>query len=207
MRKEYRMLSFVERWGIAPRHHHQDVANHSYFVTLYSSVICHMLGVKLVDRVVVLDAALRHDAREAWESDIPGPAKRSLVDPAKVAAYEAKFADNMDEQYRMSMSDMNDKVYATRAMYDNGPDGFGVKDILKVADLLDEIFFLTFELNLGNNLVKDLYQREMIRLDQAAVALGGDKFAEELLTEVGVQIARIRDEGAVIPSNDEDLKK
>lgn len=199
MKKEYRMLSWVERWAIAPRHHHQDVANHSFYVTLYASEICQMLKIGVSDRASVMDAALRHDASEAWSSDVPGPAKRSLFDEDKHIAYKAKFAESMNDLYLASMADMDSLVYSYLG------DTYRVRDIVKVADLIDEVFFLAFERNLGNNLVKDLYQREMNRLDQAAVALAGDKFAGDLMGIIGTEIARIGEEGAVIPVNDSDL--
>lgn len=194
------MLSFVERWAICPRHHHQTVAEHHYFVTLYASQLCHMLSIKTADRILVLDYALRHDARDVWESDVPGPAKRSLFDGIKAAAYEAKFASGMDDLYRLSMSVSHDPVHSA------GGAEYFINDIIKVADLIDEVFFLAYERNLGNELVKGLYQREMHRLDQAAVRLGGDRFSGQLMDVLGEQIARIAEEGAIIPVNDADIQ-
>lgn len=205
MMKQYRMLAFVPRWGIAPRHHPQSVAEHSFFVVLYASEICHMLDIAAVYRGEVMDAALRHDAFEAWTSDPPGPAKRSITDPVKYNAYHKLFADGMGYLYRRSQDFLTTGVVRTVAIAGDAR-LFSVKAIVKVADLIDEVFYLAFEQNLGNNMVRDLYQRELSRLDQAAIALAGDKFAEDLMGVVGAQIARIGEEGAQIPSNDTDLK-
>lgn len=194
------MLAFVPRWGIAPRHHQQSVAEHSYYVTLYASEICNMLGIKGACRGEVLDAALRHDATDAWESDVPGPAKRSLFDPVKRRHYAEQFAAGMNNLYRRSQTTL-----ATGTALGNGLKPYSVKDIVKVADLIDEAFFLAIELALGNKLVSGLYQRELSRLDQAAIALAGDAFAEELITMIGVEVTRINEEGAVIPTNNDDL--
>lgn len=206
MLKEYRMLSFVERWGIAPRHHHQNVADHSFFVTLYASELCEMLGVRQIERAEVLDAALRHDAFEAWTSDPPGPAKRSLFDPVKAKAYHAKFAEGMGEFYSVSVAATDTDVQTTVNSKFGGR-WLSIRNIIKVADLTDEVFYLAFERNLGNNMVLDLYQRELSRLDQAAIALAGEDFAAHLMDVLGKQIARIGDEGAVIPVNDTDIQK
>lgn len=212
MMKEYRLLDFVERWGITPRHSHQTVASHSFYVALYTSELCEMLEVDDSGRVLALDYALRHDATDAWESDIPGPAKRSLVDPAKQLVYHSMFAKGMNQLYASSITaGKTARVDALFIPDDNAHPVFAqrvaIKAIVKVADLIDEVFYLAFEQNLGNNMVRDLYRRELSRLDQAAIALAGEGFAAALMDVIGKQIARIGEEGAQIPSNDDDLVK
>lgn len=202
MLKQYRMLSFVERWGIAPRHHHQSVTDHSYFVTLYCSQLCRLLDLTGHDTLRVLNYALRHDAFEVFISDLPGPAKRSIVDPQKLSRYHGKFADGMDDAYREAMDEADEPIYVADR---KSTTRVRIRDVVKVADLMDEVFFLAMEMNLGNNLVRGLYQKELSRLDQAAVLVGGDEFAGKLMEEVGKQVTRIGEEGAVIPTNDDDL--
>ena len=205
MNKEYRMLSFVERWSIAPRHHHQSVAEHSFFVALYSSQLCDMLNISAEDRFIVLDCALRHDAREVWSSDIPGPAKRSLIDLQRAAIYYQHFDKGMDLLYRQSMRHRNRCVLSIV----NGEvlGSYAVVDIIKVADLIDEVFFLAIETQLGNQMVVGLYDKEWERLKQAAELLAGDEFTDILLVIVSNELDRLWTEGAVIPHNDTDLDR
>lgn len=207
MKKEYRFLSFVDRWAIAPRHHRQSVAEHSFYTALYASEICSMLRVAAHERAIVIDVALRHDVIEVWESDIPGPAKRSIVDDKRHDEYKKLFAEGMGDLYRRRAFDADSRcvnVWMTDESL-GAPVIVTPSQIVKVADLVDEIFFLAMEMQLGNNLVRGLYQKELSRLDQAAVSLGGDKFAEELIQTVGTEIARLGDEGAIIPFNDDDV--
>lgn len=203
MRKEFRFLDFVQRWAIAPRLHHQTVASHSFFVTLYCSQICEMLRVPLDQRAIVLDVALRHDAHEVWESDIPGPAKRAITDETRHRDYKGKFFQQMDELYQMRSNMAQDK--SVNLWNDAAPVMVSPAQIVKVADLIDEVFYLAMEMNLGNNMVRGLYQKSLSRLDQAALNLAGDEFAETLMQEVGRQVARLGEEGAIIPDNDDDI--
>lgn len=204
MKKEYRMAAFVPRWGIAPRHHQQSLAEHSFYVALYASHICQMLDISKADRIMVVDTALRHDIKEVWESDIPGPAKRSIIDPQREAEYHAKFAENMDELYQLYNRDPTLNI---ERCTDEGVEVIEIRRIIKVADLMDEVFYLAVEMQLGNNLIRGLYQHSLSRLDQAATNLAGDEFAETLMQAVGVEVARLGEEGARIPANNEDLKR
>lgn len=205
MNREYRMLSFVERWAIAPRLHHQNVAEHSYFVALYCSEMCEFMGLSDGDRVKVLDYALRHDAFEAWTSDIPGPAKRSLLSMTTEREYHNQFGQVMGPTYRDAMARGDEQIYNWRSRKDQKGHTFRVRDVIKVADILDSLFFLATEEQLGNRMVEGLFAREMDRL-HTALKVFGDWTGSAILATVEKELARLAELGAVIPDNDSDLE-
>lgn len=179
--KEYRMLAFVPRWGIAPRLTHQSVAEHSYYVALYADQLCDFLDVPWQEKTYIVGWALRHDGLETWTGDPPGPAKRYFVDEAKMQAYSDAFAEQVPDygEYR--------RLATARAVF-----------VLKLADLIDEVMYLRFELSMGNSMVRDLYRLSLDGLRDRLDTLE-EQQGEAIWTHVTHQLSRIESEGALIP--------
>ena len=199
MNREYRMLSFVERWAIAPRLHRQTVAEHSFFVALYASEICLLLGMGPLAHSQVLHYALRHDAFEAWTSDIPGPAKRSLVGLGAQDDYHDKFARTMGEEYLGAIELGNATL-----VYPSGK--CRVRDIIKIADIIDSLFFLEQEKLLGNTMTAGLWDREYERFKVVIGKVLSLDIATRLKDRVLDELKRLANMGAIIPDNDGDIK-
>lgn len=135
LERELRELSFVPRWGVLRRVRSQSVAEHSYYVALYAGHVADLVGWN-GDRGALLRSALVHDLPEASTGDMPGPAKRAMMDPERSVSVERHY------------------------MQTRFPDDFGawlgtkgdpeIRLLVKVADLLDEIMFLQTECQLGN---------------------------------------------------------
>lgn len=185
--KEYRMLSFVPRWGIAPRLTQQSVAEHSFYVALYSSQICHLLGMGALETLTIVDWALRHDAEEAWTSDMPGPGKRDIIDDVKMQAYLEKFEVQVP-----------DYAQARRL----GTEVNNLNHVIKTADLIDQIFYLHFEQCMGNKLVDGVFgfARKKLQENLATYNWPAPDVALIIETNINLQLDRIRTEGAVIPA-------
>lgn len=135
LERELRELSFVPRWGVLRRVRSQSVAEHSYYVAIYSTHLADMVGWN-GDRGLLLRAALAHDMPEAATGDIPGPAKRMLMDPWHTA--------HVEHQYVKSRFPSDAVAWAASKNDDS------IKLLIKTADLLDEIMFLQTERQLGN---------------------------------------------------------
>lgn len=201
MIKEYRMLSFVQRWGITPRLHPQSVAEHCYFVTLYCSVICDMFKIVPHDRLRVLEYALRHDLQEIYTGDIPGPAKRALrLNPDLSNSF---MSDRLGGDYREVH-----RTARTQHLYIAGGDSHVTPhDVVKVADLIDELFYLKIESLMGNRMVEKLPAESDRRLARALEPFRriDPHQAKALITHVDEQLARLGREGAHLPPMDTDL--
>lgn len=156
IQKSYRMMSFVPRWGITPRMHQSNIAEHSFYTALYVSQLCRLLKVVPSHALDAVNYALRHDALEIWTSDIPGPAKRDLISPDTLALYQSDFGKAMGDEYVEAMRDQ--KVHGHLGIR------YRISDLVKVADVLDQCFYLYSELLMGNTFVDRIYTRALGRL-------------------------------------------
>lgn len=153
--REYRELSFVPRWPIIRRIKEQSVAEHSYYVTLYAGQVAELIEYK-GDRAMLLDMALRHDIEESFTSDIPGPSKRAMIDDEKANRWV------IDELNRRFLENFRQIPMEEE---------LNIKLIIKIADLLDEVFYLATEQQLGNRAISKVLEHSYDRLFKAWHAL------------------------------------
>lgn len=162
--REVRDLSHARRWGVARQIHPQSVADHSFFVALYSGEIARIVSYPTLYLGELLRYAIWHDMPETWTTDLPGPCKRSFCDPVKLAKYErdgmiARFGDEVP------LAPPND--YA--------------KAICKLADMMDELLFLISEQRLGNTNLRRLRPCSEKRLGDSLQVM--HKFTDQMTWE------------------------
>lgn len=189
--REYRDLIHVPRWAIARTTRTQSVAEHSYFVALYTSFIFDWMQyskdtympINASQQKDILVYALKHDRSEAYMSDIPGPVKRNIRDKEKMDEYERQ---------------MDYTVYGDVAHV-----GDDAKMIVKIADLMEEYAFWYDEKLMGNQMADDLLPMIYTRLQKSASSL--DPFNPEY----GARLVDAFMSGLVtkkvFPHNDTDL--
>lgn len=177
-----RLLAVVPRWSIAPRLNPQSVAEHSFYVTLYASKLATIMRLEEPKRLQILERALRHDMVEAQTGDTPGPIKRIIVDRAKLRRLEQKFFMSLGDDYELDEADDL------------------TRNILKAADLIDELFWISTETFMGNRLLEPQRTKVVSRLSKALARLGLIELTSTLLEECS-NMAR----GIDFPVNDEDL--
>lgn len=156
-----RTLASVPRWSVVPVIRRQYVAEHSYYVSLYTA---ELLGLPIFDnwtherKFMALRYAIIHDAAEARMADTPGPVKRLTVDRPKFDKLEAEVVTGMG---------FNDKFGLP--WYGAGDDA--IKAVVKVADLIDEYFYLTMEAAFGSRVIARLSDQVDDRLYAAILGL------------------------------------
>ena len=130
--QELRVISDVPRWGIVRTLGRQCVAEHSYFVAFYTSQICRFLKINTNTTIECVNYALWHDQDEAATGDIPGVAKRYILNETK---------------YREFLQKSKDLLFGG-----DGPisSSEATRLIVKLADVVDECFFMAGEYRLGN---------------------------------------------------------
>jgi len=162
--KELRTLQFVPRWAIVRTSRTQSVAEHSYYVALYSRwIIRAVCCIKwLADNDVgvdeVLDAALTHDIEESFTSDIPNPIKKyaGLRENVLFKAWESKTAtDRFGDFYKEPREP--------------------IKRIVMLADIMEACAFLSEELRMGNKEVQEILNTMMEILEDFCKS---DKYLE-----------------------------
>lgn len=140
---ELRTLAFVGRWNILMAGNRDNVAQHSYYVTVYSRVIADVIQWK-GPMDYVMWQALMHDADEAITGDIIGPAKKQIID-------EEKAADFLNDQMEAKMGgliDLAEHMEVTDVQHDEAT------RIVHAADKLDALLYLIGEHRMGNRVVE-----------------------------------------------------
>ena len=132
--RRLRRLADVPRWAVIPTIHKQSVAEHSFHVAHIALwLIDYYPRIPISDYIItdVLYYALIHDETEAITGDIPSPAGQRHI-PGKSSAFEKTSGQG-----------------ATTADDD-------VRDLLKVADLLEAFLFVKEEMALGNKMLDSI---------------------------------------------------
>lgn len=147
--REARELSFINRYAIARVHHQQSVAEHSYYVILYSLIVAEFLGHD--DPTMVADMvryAALHDNAEAATGDNPSPYKQIL-----------------NRKYGGGPADIEFHYMATR--YPNQHEWWDsvsplAKAVVRVADMLDSVFYCCTEEQMGNQTLGQLTSQDIV---------------------------------------------
>ena len=144
--REIRDIQFVPRWTIIRTIRQQTVAEHSFFVVMYSDYIADLVGY-LHDRAELLRYAMWHDMTEIITGDLPSPASKW---------FRQEELNNWAE----------DEFQRSTGLRFQRPSGL-VKDIIKTADTLDATLFLAEEVQMGNRAVFDLFSHLKEDLEEA----------------------------------------
>src|ERR1700759_273968 len=137
---ELRTLERVPRWPIVATNYKQNVASHSYYVTLYSYTIARMIKWDGPKSYLML-WALIHDLEEAATSDIVGPVKKQIIDEEKYQAFTEAYLTDKCRSIIDDVIDQEDKLKAKT--FDEA------QAIIKVADRMAALFFLIWEIRMG----------------------------------------------------------
>lgn len=127
--------AWVKRWGIVRTLREQNIAEHSFMVAMISEELCRRIGWGFDEKGAlhsswgfeVLRWALWHDMAEVFTGDIPTPLKSRIkdLDPELLQRIEDELAPTVAEIRRQT-----NKLWI---------------DVVKVADYLEAITFLTRE--------------------------------------------------------------
>lgn len=77
LEREVRDIAQIPRWAIIRTYRQQSVAEHSYFVSLYTDWLGTLAGLDLDEHRYAVREALWHDIGERFSGDIPTPFKKS----------------------------------------------------------------------------------------------------------------------------------
>lgn len=156
--REYRDLASVPRWGIIPTIKQQSVAEHSYYVALYTSHILKALDLGNRFIAAAMHHAVEHDRAETYTGDIPGPVKRAIMDATSAEKYEGRMDSLRFTTYAgVKIVEEQDRI---------------VLAIRKLADVMDEYAFWNEEKWLGNQRATKMLSHIYSRMIGAAGHLG-----------------------------------
>jgi 5'-deoxynucleotidase YfbR-like HD superfamily hydrolase len=169
-------MSNMKRFNTAIRVHQESVAEHSFYVAMYTARLIEIFlsDVKGVDNVadvqyfkyITTMKALTHDVHEIVLSDIPHNVKKTypLIDQASNEVEK----DFNDEFFRpIYTNDFNEKEDIISNL------------IVELADVLAVIEYSQFELSLGNKSFDDILESAITRFEETAGKL--NSYTEGLL--------------------------
>jgi len=166
-KQEFRCMSFVPRWSIIRTINQQSIADHSFYVALYTSNLCRLLDLSDEVTVKAVTYALWHDVPERVTGDIPGPIK-GLITSAPV----------LNHVEHTEIASLNGPETATSP-------GFLVKRLVKSADYMDQCFFLATEMQMGNKVnAKQVFDKSVSRLMASLLTLMPETKATEIVNSI-----------------------
>jgi 5'-deoxynucleotidase YfbR-like HD superfamily hydrolase len=134
--REHRTLAHVPRWPIMRVNRRQSVAEHSYFVALYSMEIAQFVGWD-GDGGRLAVHALTHDLDEIVTGDWPSPVKRAM---------KSEWREDLNDWTREKMDERSSKQSAWHLDAPNPK----IKAIVKLADYVEALLYLGDECAMGN---------------------------------------------------------
>jgi len=149
--QEFYELKNLTRYNQRVRIKDESVAEHSYFVSLFTLLLCRKLKVGTKTTQDSLAYALIHDIPEIEISDIPHPVKslnalRKIVGRLERDALEMILPDFL-QLYENCESGQDEKV----------------KTIVDLADVLSVIQYVSLEQKLGNTTLSDIEEQSYDR--------------------------------------------
>lgn len=162
---ELRTLAHVPRWSIVATINKDQVASHSYYVTLYSYMVAKLIQWEGPKTYLML-AALLHDLEEVIVSDIVGPVKTEIIDQERASSY---IETMLMEKFPGLVDELVDHEEKLKVKYFEE-----AQAIIKVADRLDALFFLLWERRMGNSIVEPLIRKAQSLLEGSWRALPAD---------------------------------
>lgn len=136
-----RAASIVKRWSIIWTLQPDNIAEHSFFVALYSRQIAKLIGWE-GDYSLLYEWALIHDLDELVTGDIVGTVKHNIIDPKKNSDFIS-----------IKMNEQLSEIHNMRIGLQDHPDFRDVAKIVKAADRLDATLFVIKEMALGNQII------------------------------------------------------
>ena len=157
-RRELRDLAHVPRWSVARVIRRQYLPEHSYFVTMYALEIADLIGWAEMPKGFSAHAGsypwrarhdlmrycLTHDIPEVWTGDSPGPSKKYYGPaPDLKEVIGTKMAQIFPEHH-------DSWVIGQLGQEDLETLDIDILAIAKAADMLDALFYLAGEVQMGN---------------------------------------------------------
>ena len=162
---ELRTASVVNRWSIVWTLTHDNIAQHSFYVTFYSSQLADLLR-WTGPLSSLMYIALTHDLEEVSIGDLVSPVKNEIID-------RKRYNDFVDLKMRERLPGVMNKLDDIAERVTNWEDD--IDAIITVADRLDALLFLIGERRMGNGVVAPRIPSALTRLEAAWYELPADK--------------------------------
>lgn len=143
--KEYDRLDCLRRYNHKRTITSESVASHSYYVSLYTQMICSALKLPAEISVKAMSHAIYHDIGEIYMSDIPYDTKEKFPFIKKMLSgiEEEVIKEHFPDYYHLWKEVEDRKTNESLLVY----------NIIKLADILSVIQYTSREYSLGNTIL------------------------------------------------------
>ncbi len=157
-----RSLAHVVRFNGKPQHFTESVAEHSFYVAYFTSILLHFLknAEEEINEVKALKIALVHDMEEAFSGDILTPFKH----------YNEEITEAIHKVNRNAIPIMFEDLPKDLSMEliklwtENAEQNSKEAEVVQLADKLSLISKCYEEIKVGNDYFKPIYERELEKL-------------------------------------------
>jgi putative hydrolase of HD superfamily len=157
-----RSLSHVVRFSGKPQHFHESVVEHSFYVTYFVAIICHLLRDEgeEIDEAKALKIALVHDMEEAFSGDIIGPFKHYNAEVlGAIRRTNKKIISQVFEDLPKDIASEFISLWK-EDLYQKTKEA----QVVKLADDLSQIAKCYEEMKVGNEFFSPIYQGAVDKL-------------------------------------------
>lgn len=174
-----RNLAHVTRYNNRPQHFPESVAEHSFYVSYFTLIICELLEKKKmhVSKEKALKMAIIHDAEEGYSGDILNPFKH----------YNEKVYQAIKEVDRELIKEVfldlpeSLRVEFINTWSEESKGETAEAQIVKVADKLSLLSKCFEEIQAGNNYFEEIYKLQLSSLKKLDFSWWG-KIKEDMLS-------------------------
>lgn len=157
-----RSLAHVVRFNSRPQQFPESVAEHTFFVAYFTSVILHFLkkAGETVDEAKVLKMALVHDMEEVFSGDILKPFKH--FNEEILAAIQNVSRQAIPMVFEDLPPDLSSEFVAL--WNEESKQESKEAQVVKLADKISLMAKCYEEMKIGNDFFRPIYEREMEKL-------------------------------------------
>lgn len=151
-------LSDIVRYNTRAKITNENVAEHSFYVSIEAMRICNMLKLDNETKLKVLESALVHDVPEALSVDVPYNIKKDYPDITGIL-------QNIEIQELKRHIPELEKDYAEYVEHEENKDL--IYYIVKLADTISVVQYSYKEIQLGNKTeeMSEIYKDSLVRVD------------------------------------------
>lgn len=147
--KDYRLKSTI-RYNNRNKINNETVAEHSFYVSLYTLQICNKLNLHPIVTKLALEKAILHDMVEADISDIPHDVKKKIEGLKTILEKQEKeLNEKLDYRFACDRTNNIETLRSYKVDYDDKTENI-IDTIVKIADTYSVLQYCLKEEMLGN---------------------------------------------------------
>lgn len=147
-------MSFMKRFNNEMHFHDENVAEHSFYVSVFAMMLCDELAVSANMRRIIIEKAIIHDIHEVVISDVPHNVK--MIEPSIL-----KFYTNYESKYNAYHFASLVRLYDSLVLHDRQV----CDEVVTLADILSVIQYAQLEVSLGNKKFEKILEGAWDRVD------------------------------------------